>query len=283
MSGLENIHKLIDRWRFKRRFGRFAAQVLKDEPGAWYADAQPILWAYAGGGRLHFYGNSKEAIDDSIKLGFKVIEVDVALTADGQPVLTHWFRPNYEIQFDRRPTLQEFLATPVNGRFTPLSLKQLFEVYGGYEGFFSIDPWFIHREGQKFDLPGYIESVTTVEQRSRIIYQVPDFGVARRIAGRFASCHFSLPDDLDRKNGCWKVPYYIAAVTANDIHSVSLGDREITPLTVDLVRRLRSANVHVSIAGVDSVARYWKWREVGADIVNTRLLTPDMVRGGCHE
>lgn len=278
MVGVSRILSFMERWRFKRDFGRFVSHKLTDDTNAWYSDAHPIMWAYAGGGRLHFYGNSKDAIDDSIRQGFNVIEVDVALTSDDVPVLTHWFRPNYEVQFDQRPTLQEFLSTPINGRFEPLSLKQLFENYGGYDGYFSIDPWFIYRDGSKFDLPAYIDSVTTPEQRRRIIYQAPNFVVAQKVKWKYASVHFSLPDDLDKTNGCWKLPYYVAAVTANDIHSVSLCDREITSLTVELVKSFRKSNVHVSIAGVDSVSRYWKWRDVGADIVNTRLLTPDMVK-----
>lgn len=272
------LRECLNKWSFKRYYGRFVGKTLVDEPGSWYTGKSPIMWAYAGGGRLHFYGNSKEAIDDSIAHGFKIIEIDVALTADKIPVLTHWFRPNYEVQFDKRPTLTEFLSTPINGKFTALSLKQAFECYKDYKGYFSIDPWFIYREGEKFDLSNYIESITTEEQRKRIIYQVPNFEIAQQLKGRFASLHLSLPADLDAKASSWKIPYYIAALTENEVRSVSLGDREITQQTIDLVRKLRSANIHVSIAGVDSVERCWKWREVGADIVNTRLLDPAMIK-----
>ena len=131
-SRINQVRRRLGLWRISRKF---TPRLLYDEPGSWYSQAKPILWAHAGGGCLHTYGNSKEAIEDSISKGFKVIEIDLDLTSDGVPVLSHRFRPGNQIQFDHRPTLSEFLSAPINGRYTPLTLQGLFNEFRTFDGY----------------------------------------------------------------------------------------------------------------------------------------------------
>lgn len=152
-SRINQVRRRLRLWRISRKF---TPRLLCDEPGSWYSQAKPILWAHAGGGRLHTYGNSKEAIEDSISKGLKVIEVDVDLTSDGVPVLSHRFRPGNQIQFDHRPTLSEFLSAPINGCYTPLTLQGLFDEFKSFDGYWAVDSWGVYSSGKKFNFPSYL-------------------------------------------------------------------------------------------------------------------------------
>ena len=262
-------------WRLSRQFKPY---VLCDEPGAWYCQEKPILWAHAGGGSLHTYGNSKEAIADSIEKGFKVIEVDVDLTSDGVPVLSHRFRPDNQVQFDHRPTLSEFLSTPLNGKYTPLTLKGLFEEFKSYDGYWAIDSWGLHDSGMEFDLPSYLCEMLGEERARKIIYLANSLHKGIRVAklGQFASVHCGLPEDIDKSEGLWQLSHLIRIYTGAGIRSVTLMDRPISEMTKVVVSRLREAGIHVSICGVETAERVRRWLAVGADVFNTDRLTPDI-------
>lgn len=261
---------------------RQRGRISYDEPGAWYAGPKPVLWAHAGGGRLCAYSNSKEAIDDSIAHGFKVLELDVAVTSDGVPVLSHWFRPCGVELYGGRPTLQQFKDTPVGGRYTPLTLEALFENYGEFDGWFALDPYFIFRSGWRFDLVSWLRRHCTTSQLGKIIYQVPALESAKALARNhpFASLHYSLPADIDLPRNRWRLSSYLRALTAFGVRSVSLGNRPISEATRDAVRIIRRAGLHVSIVDVDSVDECRRWMDAGADVFNSRLLHPKQFSGG---
>lgn len=64
------------------------------------------------------YTNSLEAFQANYERGFRTFEVDILQTSDGIPVLTHHF----EIP---EVTGEEFLGTPVLGKYTALSFEDL--------------------------------------------------------------------------------------------------------------------------------------------------------------
>lgn len=262
-------------WRLSRKF---KPRVLSDEPGAWYCQEKPILWAHAGGGSLHTYGNSKEAIADSIEKGFKVMEVDVDLTSDGVPVLSHRFCPDNQVQFDHRPTLSEFLSTPLNGKYTPLTLKGLFDEFKSYDGYWAIDSWGLHDSGMGFDLPSYLGEILEEGRARKIIYLANSLheGISVAKSGQFASVHCGLPEDIDKPEGVWQLPYLVRIYTGVGIWSVTLMDRPITEKTRSVVSRLREAGIHVSICGVETAERVRSWLAAGADVFNTDRLNPDI-------
>ena len=223
-------------------------------------------------------------MEDSIARGFKVIEIDVALTADNVPVLSHRFCPCNKKQFEQIPVSTEFLATPINGRFTPMTLQVFFEEFQRFDGYTVIDPYFMYKGGALFDLPEYIEECVTPSQLGRIIYSVPslEFMVALSKRGhRFASLHYALPSNLDDDNEFWRLPYFVRILTSCNVRSVSMGDREITGKTLAVVRAFRDVGIHVSVAGINDVEKCNKWMEAGVDIFNTDLLSPCDFRYAC--
>lgn len=168
-------------------------RILMDEPDGWYMAPQPVLWAHAGGGQLAVYTNSKEAIDDSIAKGYNVIEVDVALTRDGVPVLSHFFKPSGIHRPAIIPTLAEFKKERIVGKWTPLSLKECLDIYAD-KIWLSIDPLsiIIDSHSKDFDLIGYIENNTTLEQRKHIMYQIYTIKDLKRLKNNnsFGALHF---------------------------------------------------------------------------------------------
>lgn len=259
---------------------RQRGRILHDEPGVWYAGQKPILWAHAGGGRLCAYSNSREAIDDSIAYGLKVLELDVAVTSDGVPVLSHLFRPCGIDLYGGRPTLHQFTKTPICGRYTPLTLESLFENYGDFDGWFAIDSYACCSDAQ-FDLVNWLKRHCTTSQLGKIIYQVPSLESAKALSKGhpFVSLHYSLPSDIDLPQNRWRLSSYLCALTAFGVHSVSLGNRPISETTRETVRIIRRAGLHVSIIDVDSVDECRRWMDAGADVFNSRLLHPKQFSG----
>lgn len=270
------INRLRYRVWLSRLSRKFPPRVLRDEPGAWYCQEKPILWAHAGGGSLHIYGNSKEAIADSIEKGFKVIEVDVDLTSDGVPVLSHRFRPDNQVQFDYRPTLSEFLSTPINDKYTPLTLKGLFDEFKYYDGYWAIDSWGLANCGIDFNLPVYLAAIQEGGIKGRVIYLANSLQEGIRVAksAQFASVHCGLPEDIDKPGGLWQLPYLIRIYTGAGIRSVTLMDRPISEMTKVVLSGLKEMGIYVSVCGVETTDRCGKWINVGANCFNTNYLVP---------
>lgn len=71
------------------------------------------------------YGsNSREALEISIELKQKIIEVDFAYTTDGVLVCTH----KWEASGGSKQNLSDFLATKTEGGYTPLTAKEAIEI-----------------------------------------------------------------------------------------------------------------------------------------------------------
>ena len=242
------------------------------------ADA-PIFWAYAGGGRLHAYGNSQEAIEDSLSRGVKILEVDCNFTSDGVPVLTHEFRPNNAIEFDHIPSAQEFLAKKVNDRFTPLTLDSFLAKYiKDGSVYCSIDPG---GAGGKGNLLEYMVRNVSVGVRQKIIYQTYSLPMASKaVDAGFASVHFGLHYVFSRKE-FWRLRYLLPALVSIGVKSVSLQDCPMTESAVQAVKQIVDSGLVVSIAGIDSVDRIRRWMKYGVKCFNSRFVTPiDFIEGG---
>ena len=254
------------------------------QASVWCDTSEPLIWAHAGGGRFGFYMNCKEAIDDSIKRGFNVVELDVNLTSDNVPVLTHGFEPNEEIMFDRVPSCSEFLSTPVCGRYTPLTLLQFFDMYAQFlrdGGWVSLDP----QQSPEFDLVSYLEENISDVLLSHVMYQINSREDLLRLAENnpFGALHYCLMEEVNfvsrnRPLQMWRFPVLIDTLRAMGIRSCSFMDRPITDDVRDMVHILSKAGIVVSVARCNRVSRYRKWRNVGVLCIDSDLLTPEDIR-----
>lgn len=88
----------------------------------WYADA-PLI--YHAGGSIDGYGytNSREALEKTLADGNDFIEIDLRYTSDHHLVCAHdWADVYPEAQ---APTLEEFLNSKIQGKFTPMTAEDL--------------------------------------------------------------------------------------------------------------------------------------------------------------
>ena len=245
----------------------------------WKVDPRTRYWAHAGSGRFHVYGNSQEAFDDAIDRGFGVIEADVMMTADGVPVMSHRFRPNNEVVFDKTPTLDEFLGTKVNGKYTPLSLEMFIKRYESKDVYVSIDPSPAIRScdlGQ--GLISYLKAHASKVFLAKTIYQINGLSQLRMMAedNPFGALHYGLDAEIGERANQWKLQCLIPALRSGGVESVSITDFSIDDEKGirELVLSLKSVGIAVVVAGVNSCARLARWESLGVTHINTDYLEP---------
>lgn len=75
------------------------------------------------------YLNSKESFLESYRKGIRLFEVDLARTSDGKWVCRHTWKKSmgqWEEEGKKVLSFQEFMETPLEEKYTPLSLEDLF-------------------------------------------------------------------------------------------------------------------------------------------------------------
>lgn len=88
----------------------------------WYADA-PLIYHAGGMIEGNSYTNSREALEKTLSDGNFFIEMDLRYTSDHHLVCAHdWADVYPEAQ---EPTLEEFLNSKIQGKFTPLTAEDL--------------------------------------------------------------------------------------------------------------------------------------------------------------
>ena len=105
----------------------------------WMKDNKYIAHAM-GGIDKKVYTNSLDAFEYNYKFGYRVFEIDVALTSDGQPVLLHsWDEPRLKelglpTSWNKnRPNFNEFMNTDVCGVYRPTSFREVCELSKKYK------------------------------------------------------------------------------------------------------------------------------------------------------
>lgn len=124
------------------------------------------LIAHAGGGINNIkYTNSLEAINNSIKLGYKLIEIDLIETSDNKLVGAHdWdhFRKISECCKDNEiPKLEDFKNYKINNNFNTVDYKKINEIFQKNE-----DLILITDKTNNFDL---INTSFTFDERRLIV------------------------------------------------------------------------------------------------------------------
>ena len=71
--------------------------------------------------------NCRESFEQNYAVGVRIFEADLRMTSDGHVVLRHDWRAGMQegVSETSIPTLEEFLAKPINGKYTPLSFRDL--------------------------------------------------------------------------------------------------------------------------------------------------------------
>lgn len=96
--------------------------------------AEPVLIGHAMGGiKDAAYSNSLEAFKKNYRKGLRIFEADFATTSDNKLVLRHdWKKKRGQKGLLKEegyiPTYDEFMNTPLYGKYTPLSLADVFQL-----------------------------------------------------------------------------------------------------------------------------------------------------------
>lgn len=107
-------------------------------------DAQPFMIGHAMGGLEDGnYSNSLEAFETNYKKGIRVFEADFSVTSDNVLILRHdWTKSRGQkglIKYEGYiPTYEEFMYTPLYGKYTPLSCADLIELMLEYEDIYVV-------------------------------------------------------------------------------------------------------------------------------------------------
>lgn len=247
------------------------ALPMVDETNAWYT-CKPRIWAHAAGARQILFANTKEAIDDSISHGFKVVEVDVSVTSDGIPVLSHGFKPNGIEMFKCIPTFKTFISSPICGEYTPLALSDLWNKYESWQGYFAIDQTPTSMR-PRFDLIGFMRKYAPKSFLGKTIFLAYTLEELVALKGNnpFGAVHYCLYPLPPYQY----LPLLVKTLAAANVHSVSFGEREIDEETKKVVQVFHDANIYVSVARVDTIERWLLWRNCGVKCINSNYLTPD--------
>ena len=91
----------------------------------WFAEV-PVIYHAGGEIEGNTYTNSLEAVENTLAEGGCFIEMDLRYTSDGYLVCAHNWRDVYQEDF--HPTLQEFLDSKIQGKFTPLTAEKLIDI-----------------------------------------------------------------------------------------------------------------------------------------------------------
>lgn len=248
---------------------------LEDEDGAWYT-RPPLVWAHAGGADPVHYGNSLENFDNAIRAGYKCLEIDVALTSDGVPVLSHLFMPNMEHQYAGTPSCEEFLNTKICDRYTPMTLDQFVERYKDFDGNFFVDG--LEFVKSRFDYMDYFTNKVPPGFAKKCIVQVIRFDNLKALKGNsvFGGIHFNGIAGISEKKSIRNL--LINALVACKVHSVSISDFEINKDIGPIVKDFRGRNIHVSVAGVNTLSHYRRMTAIGVDCIDSDWLKPEDLR-----
>ena len=254
---------------------RAKKRVHKNMDGESWCNHPPLIWAHAGGGYPILYGNVKECFDQAIANGYRCLEVDVGVTTDGVPVLTHFFRPNNENLYAKLPSYDEFIKTPIADKYTPLTLADFFNLYGTFDGWFFLDGVTF---GTGFNFREYFSNISE-SVKKKIIIQVFKFGDLFSLLedNPFGGIHFSGVNGIGTVD--FLRPLLIKVLKLSGVQSVSISDWEVSGKNIrNVVADFKKNAIVVSIAGVNTLTYYFRLRKIGVDCIDSDYLTPSDIR-----
>lgn len=117
----------------------------------WY-DSYPVVAHALGTSGAEPY-NSLEGFNWSYEHGQRVFECDFARTSDGKMVLAHSFEETGQQGIDEEhiPTLEQFLNSPLEGQFTPLSYGDMIELMGEHKDMYLVTDFKCDDSGMSLD------------------------------------------------------------------------------------------------------------------------------------
>ena len=221
-------------------------EYLEDEQDAWYTKYTFI--SHSGGGiDGKEYTNSKETYETSYKAGNRVFDADIRFTSDKVLVVRHEWSDDLEQNYTSEiPTFEEFINTPIYGKYTPMSFQDLISFMKQY------DDVYIACDAKGNLEEVYKEVIKIVNGDEDILnrliitfYSYEDYNIIKKV--------------YNFKN--WIIKQYINDVKNiyeltkfcldNNIHVVNIKQEYVNDEIIEL---LKSKNIKYYVAVVDSIS-----------------------------
>lgn len=107
-----------------------------EKSNTWYTDNNLIIHATGGINGLS-YTNSKEAMELSLKNGYRLIEVDFNYTTDNRLVCVHnWTDAFFTLK--ETPDYKTFMQLKIQGKYTPISAENVIEYMKKYKDLYIV-------------------------------------------------------------------------------------------------------------------------------------------------
>lgn len=212
-------------------------KIIRRQEGNWWADDCPLLILHGAGGLNNKkYNNSRESIMHGVQIGFKVIEIDVGETADGVFVLTHRFRPDDEIIYKERPSLDQFLENGATEGETGLSLEAAVKLIDCLDVRCLIDC----EHGIEYKVCEWFDKNVSVTKRRNVIFQVHTPDMLKRIykSRVFENIHYN-GDLADTINN-------LKLLRDCGVYTCSISDEDVSQHETDL-KKLLESGIHVIV------------------------------------
>lgn len=134
-------------------------QIYRYRTRPWYEKYSLIAHSMGGIDGMD-YTNSKEAFLFNYEKGYRVFEVDFRKTSDGVLVVRHDWRKNDRDAYTKKniPTAEEFLSSPLYGKYTALSFTDVLKLAQEYP-----DAYFI-TDTKQADLQSAEETMAQMAQ-----------------------------------------------------------------------------------------------------------------------
>lgn len=98
---------------------------VKTNGDEWFID-HPLIYHAGGAVDGGSYTNAVEAVENTLREGNRFIELDFRYTSDHQLICIHDWKDAF--LEDKELTLEEFAASKIQGKFTPLTAEHLIEI-----------------------------------------------------------------------------------------------------------------------------------------------------------
>ena len=219
---------------------------------------------YYAGLRGAKYNNSKESIEQAILNGYRIIEIDIGITADNELVLTHRFSPDNEIIFESRLKLNEFLSYGALEGETALTLKQFVELCKDTDVYFIIDC----AHGIEYKVCEWIRTNVGVEQRRYLIFQVHTPEMLRKIYEENVFTYIHYNGTIEHINSIMSI------LKTCNVHTCSISDEEIM-MNKESFKKLVEAGLHPIVYTVNHIRRLEYILKFGASGVFSDRLQPN--------
>lgn len=105
-----------------------------------WVDKNKYIAHAMGGINQRVYTNSLEAFENNYKLGYRMFEIDITFSVEGEPILLHGWN-NAALKklglpsawYENRPTKEQYENTLINGMYTSLSFEKACELMKKYK------------------------------------------------------------------------------------------------------------------------------------------------------